>query len=78
MVDAYDVTLFYARLTFCINLNPNDLLKIIFLFETTFIFPQYLLSREVCMVYPASYWLSVISWGFQLGAWEFLSMAIIS
>ena len=78
MVDACDVTLFYAKLTFCINSNPSDLLQIVFLFETTFIFPQHLLSREVCMVYPASYWLSVISRGFQLGAWEFLSMAINS
>ena len=77
MVDACDVTWFYAKLTFCINSNSNELFQIIFLFETTFIFPQHLLSREVCMVYWASYWLSIISQGFELDAWEFLSMAII-
>ena len=77
MVNAYDVTIFYAMLTFCINLIGNDLLKIVFLFETTFIFPHQPPSREVYMVYPASYWLGVISGVFQLGAWEFLSMEII-
>ena len=74
---AYDVTRFYAMLTFCINLIGNDLFKIVFLFETTFIFPHQPSSREVCMVYPASYWLSIISRVFQLGAWEYLLMAIM-
>ena len=68
---------FMQSLLFCINSNPNGLFQIVFLFETTFIFPQHLLSREVCMVYLASYWLSIISRDFQLGAWEYLSMAII-
>ena len=77
MVDACNVTQFYTELTFCINSNPNGLFQIICLCETTFIFPQHLLSHEVCMVYSASYWLSAISQGLQLGAWEFLSMAII-
>ena len=56
--DACDVTKFYAILTFCINSIGNKLLKIVFLFETTFIFPQHYLSREVCMIYPDFYWLS--------------------
>ena len=67
MVNAYDVSRFYAMLTFCINLISNDLFKIVFLFETTFIFPHQPSSHEACMVYPASYWLSVISRVFQLG-----------
>ena len=58
MVSAWDVTKFYAMLTFCITLIGNKLFKIVFLFETTFIFPQHYLSREVCMIYPNSYWLS--------------------
>ena len=58
MVSAWDVTKFHAMLTFCITLIGNKLFKIIFLFETTFIFPQHYLSREVCMIYPDSYWLS--------------------
>ena len=55
---AYDVTKFYAMLTFCINLTDNKLFKIVFLFETIFIFPQLYLSSEVCMIYPDFYWLS--------------------
>ena len=77
MMNAYDVTRFYAMLTFCINLIGNDLFKIAFLFEITFIFPHQPSSHEVCMVYPASYWLGDISGVFQLGAWAFLSMEII-
>ena len=53
-------------LTFCINLTDNKLFKIVFLFETIFIFPQLYLSREVCMIYPDFYWLSAYlypSWG---------------
>ena len=76
-VHAYSVTKFYAVLTFCINLICNDLFKIVFLLETTFIFPHQPSSREVCMVYSASYWLGIISRVFQLGAWEYLSMVII-
>ena len=52
MVNAYDVTRFYAMLTFCINLIGNDLFKIVFLFETTFIFPHQPSSRDVGMVCP--------------------------
>ena len=58
MVSAWDVTKFYAMLTFCITLIGNKLFKIVFLFETTFIFPQHYLSCEVCMIYLDSYWLS--------------------
>ena len=75
MVSVLDVTRFYAMLTFYINSIANELFKIIFLFETTFIFPQHSLSREVCMIYPDCYWLSAYLW---LGPWEFLSMEIIS
>ena len=77
MVHAYDVTKFYVMLTFCISLIIIDLFTIVFLFETTFIFPHQPSSHEVCMVYLASYWLGIICRVFQLGAWEFLSMAII-
>ena len=45
-------------LTFCIHSTDNKLFKIVFLFETTLIFPQLYLSREVCMIYPDFYWLS--------------------
>ena len=45
-------------LTFCINSIGNKLFKIVFLFETIFIFPQHYLSCEACMIYPDSYWLS--------------------
>ena len=83
MVSAWDVTRFYAMLTFYINSIANELFKIIFLFETTFIFPQHSLSREVCMIYPDCYWLSTyllpfmgVSTPLWLGAWNFLSMAI--
>ena len=81
--DACDVTTFYAVLTFCIVSVGNELFKIVFLFETTFIFPQLYLSREVCMIYPDFHWPSAHSYpswacpplcGF--GAWNFLSMAI--
>ena len=70
-------------LTFCINSVGNKLFKIVFLFETTLIFPQLYLSHEICMIYPDFYWSSAYpypSWacpslcGF--GAWDFLSMAI--
>ena len=70
-------------LTFCIHSTDNKLFKIVFLFETTFIFLQHYLSREVCMVYRDSYCLSAYlypSWACPplcgLGAWESLSMAI--
>ena len=83
MVSAWDVTRFYAMLTFCINSIANELFKIVFLFETTFIFPQHSLSCEVCMIYPNCYWLSAyllpfvgVSTPLWLGAWKFLSMAI--
>ena len=83
-VGAWDVTKFYAMLTFCINLIGNKLFKIVFLFETTFIFPQHYFSREVCMIYPDCYWLSTyllpfvgVSTLLWFGAWNFLSMAII-
>ena len=59
--DACNVTIFYAVLTFCIVSIGNELFKIIFLFETTFIFPQHYLSREVCMIYPDFYWPSALS-----------------
>ena len=84
MVNALDVIKFYAMLTFCINSIGNKLFKIVFLFETTFIFPQHYLSHEVCMIYLDYYWLSayllpfvgmsILLW---FGAWNFLSMAII-
>ena len=81
--DACDVTKFYAMLIFCINLTGNKLFKIVFLFKTTFIFPQLYLSREVCMIYPDLYWLSTYPYPLWacpplcgLGAWDFLSMAI--
>ena len=83
MVSAWHVTKFYAMLTFCINSIVNDLFKIVFLFETNFIFPQHSPSREVCMIYPDCYWLSayllsfmVVSTPLWLGAWNFLSMVI--
>ena len=83
MVGAWDVTRFYAMLTFCINLIVKELFKIVFLLETIFILPQHSLSREACMVYPDCYWLSTYQLPFmgvstllQLGAWNFLSMAI--
>ena len=70
-------------LTFCITSIGNKLFKIVFLFETIFIFPQHYLSREVCMIYPDSYWLSTyllpfvgVSTPLWFGAWNFLSMAI--
>ena len=80
MVGAWDVARFYAMFTFCINTIVNELFKIVFLFETTFIFPQHSLSREICMICPDCYWLnpylllfvgvSTLLW---LGAWNFLS-----
>ena len=83
MISACDVTKFCAMLTFCITSIGNKLLKIIFLFETIFIFPQHYLSREVCMIYPDSYWLSAyllpfvgMSTPLWFGAWNFLSMVI--
>ena len=67
-------------LTFCINSIGNKLFKIVFLFETIFIFPQHSPSGEMCMIYPASYWLSAyqlpfvgVSTPLWLGAWDFLS-----
>ena len=70
-------------ITFCFNSIVNELFKIIFLWETTLIFLQHSLSREVCMIYPDCYWLSVyllpfvgVSTPLWLGAWNFLSMAI--
>ena len=70
-------------LTFCIISIGNKLFKIVFLFETIFIFPQQSPSREVCMIYPDSYWLSTyllpfmgVSTPLWFGAWDFLSMAI--
>ena len=59
--DAFDVTKFYAGVTFCIVSIGNKLFKIVFLFETTLIFPQLYLSRELRMIYPDSYWLSGLS-----------------
>ena len=67
-------------LTFCIISIGNKLFKIVLLFETIFIFPQHYHSREVCMIYPDSYWLSTyllpfvgVSTPLWLGAWDFLS-----
>ena len=74
---------FMQCLLFYINSIGNKLFKIVFSFETIFIFPQLYLSHEVCMIYPDSYWPSAYlypSWacsplcGFD--AWDFLSMAI--
>ena len=83
MISACDVTKFYAMLTFCITSIGNKLFKIVFLFETIYIFPQHYLSCEVCMIYPDSYWLSAyllrfvgVSIPLWFGAWNFLSMAI--
>ena len=45
-------------LTFCINSVGNKLFKIIFLFETIFIFPQHSPLRQACIIYPDFYWLS--------------------
>ena len=80
MVSAWNVTKFYAILTFCINSIVNELFKIVFLFETIFIFPQHSPSCEVCMIYPDCYWLSAyhlpfvgVSTPLWLGAWDFLS-----
>ena len=77
MIDAWNVTGFYALLTFCMSLVG------IFLLETIFIFPQHCLSCEGHMVYLDCYWLSAYQLPFmgmstlsQLGAWIFLSMAI--
>ena len=42
----------------------EKLLKIVFLFETTFIFPQHSFAREVCMVCPASDLLNAYQLGF--------------
>ena len=70
-------------LTFCINSIDNKLFKIVFLFETIFIFPQHSPSCEVCMIYPDSYWLNAyllpfvgMSTPLWFGAWDFLSIAI--
>ena len=70
-------------LTFCITSIGNKLFKIVFLFETSFIFPQHYLSREVCMIYPEFYWLSAyllpfvgVSTPLWFGAWNFLSMTL--
>ena len=83
MISACYVTKFYAMLTFCIMSIGNKLFKIIFLFETIFIFSQHYLSREVRMIYPDSYWLSTyllpfmgVSTPLWFGAWNFLSMVI--
>ena len=83
MVSAWNVTKFYAMLTFCISSIVNELFKVVFLFETTFIFPQHSPSCETCMIYPDCYWLSAyqlpfvgVSTPLWLGAWNFLSMAI--
>ena len=85
MISACDVTKFYAMLTFCITSIGNKLFKIVFLFETIFIFPQHYLSREVCMIYPDFYWLNAyllpfvgmsMSTPLWFGAWNFLSMVI--
>ena len=80
MVSAWHVTKFYAMLTFCIHSIGNELFKIVFLFETTFIFPQHSLSCEVCMICLDCYWLSAYLLPFMgmstllwLGAWNFLS-----
>ena len=83
MVSAWHVTRFYAILTFCISSISNMLFKIVFLFETTFIFSQHSPSCEVCMIYPDCYWISTyllpfmgVSTHLWLGAWNFLSMVI--
>ena len=83
MVSAWHVTKFYTMLTFCINSISNMLFKIVFLFETTFIFSQHSPSHEVCMIYLASYWLSAYQLPFVsmstllwLGAWNFLAIKI--
>ena len=74
---------FMQCLLFRIISIGNKLFKIVFLFETTLIFPQLYLSHEVCMIYQDSYWLNAYLYplwacpplcGF--GAWDFLSMAI--
>ena len=62
MVGAWDVTRFYAMLTFCINLISKELFKIIFLLETIFIFPQHSLSRAASVDYPGCDWLSAYQW----------------
>ena len=74
---------FMQCLLFALLSIGNKLFKIVFLFETIFIFPQHYLSREVCMIYPDSYWLSAyllpfvgVSTPLWFGAWNFLSMAI--
>ena len=83
MVSAWNVTKFYAMLTFSINSIVNELFKIAFLFEITFIFPQHSPPREVCMIYADRYWLSSyqlpfvgVSTPLWFGAWNFLSMGI--
>ena len=70
-------------LTFCINLIGNKLFKIVFLFETIFIFPQHSPSHEACMIYPDFYWLSTYLLPFMgvftplwFGAWDSYLMAI--
>ena len=81
MVGAWNVTRFYAVLTFCINLTVKEIFKIVFLLETTLFFSRYHPSRVACMDYPGCYWLSAYQILFvgvsilsQLGAWIFLSM----
>ena len=83
MVGACDVTKFCTIFIFCITLIGIKLFKIVFLFETIFIFPQHYLSCEVCMTYLDSYWISAYLLPFVgvftplwFGAWNFLSMAI--
>ena len=83
-VVACDVTGFYAKITFCSNSFSKRLFKIVFLLETTFIFPQHSLSCEERLDYPDFYWLSAylspfvgVSTLSALGAWKFLSMVII-
>ena len=58
----------------------NKLFKIVFLFETIFIFPQHSPSLEACMIYSDSYWLNAYQLPFMgvsiplwLGVWDFLS-----
>ena len=70
-------------LTFCINSISNKLFKIVFLFETIFIFPQHSPSREACMIYPDFYWLNAYLLPFLgmftplwFGAWDSYLMAI--
>ena len=67
-------------LTFCINSIDNKLFKIVFLFETIFIFPQHSPSCEACMIYPDFNWLNAyllplvgMSTPLWFGAWDFLS-----